>query len=404
MRAISLNCRGLGNPETVLELHHCVKKEAPQIVFLMETRLPVWKLEFIRLRLGMKGCFGVERDGYGGGLALLWDDSVDVHVQSYSKHHIDSWVNSHSGEVWRFTGFYGHPITTCRRYSWELLRRLKGMSDRPWLVLGDFNEIMSSDEKQGKLFRCPAQMAEFREALNDCLLLDLGFQGYEFTWTNNRDPPECVDERLDRGVATEQWMDLFPCSRIQHVVFALSDHMGLVLNSEAVIQGPQRNSRKRCFHFEHAWFREEGCEETISQAWETHQDGTAMFRLSQKIKQCRMGLISWSKANLRQIPKLIVDKRKRLDEIYGGDGSHVNYHEGRALRGELRSLLQKEEIYWRQRSRVAWLREGDRNTGYFHSRASQRKKNKHHCRDSGCSECMAERRNRNCTCSGSLFS
>jgi hypothetical protein len=63
-----------------------------------------------------------------------------------------------------------------------------------WLVMGDFNEIMSSDEKQGKLLRCPTQMAEFREALNDCLLLDLGFQGYEFTWTNNRDPPECVDE------------------------------------------------------------------------------------------------------------------------------------------------------------------------------------------------------------------
>ena len=116
MRAISLNCRGLGNPETILELHYFVKKEAPQMVFLMETHLPIWKLEFIRVWFGMKGCFGVERDGYGGGLALLWDDTVDVHVQSFSKHHIDSWVNSHYGEVWRFTGFYGNPITACRRY------------------------------------------------------------------------------------------------------------------------------------------------------------------------------------------------------------------------------------------------------------------------------------------------
>jgi hypothetical protein len=83
-----------------------------------------------------------------------------------------------------------------------------------------------------------------------------------------------------------------------------------------------------------------------------------------------MGLLSWSKAKVRRIPKLIADKRKRLNEIYGGDGSHVNYHEGRALCGELRSLWEKEEIYWRQRSRVAWLRESDRNTGYFHSCAS----------------------------------
>ncbi|KAK8684332.1 hypothetical protein V6N13_040362 [Hibiscus sabdariffa] len=41
---------------------------------------------------------------------------------------------------------------------------------------------------------------------------------------------------------------------------------------------------------------------------------------------------------------------------------------------ELKSLLDKDEQYWAQRSRVNWLQFGDRNSAYFHARASGRKK------------------------------
>jgi hypothetical protein len=44
------------------------------------------------------------------------------------------------------------------------------------------------------------------------------------------------------------------------------------------------------------------------------------------------------------------------------------------LEKEMDELLYHEEILWMQRSRIAWLREGDRSTKYFHRRASWRKK------------------------------
>ncbi len=56
---------------TVGELHGLVKKEVPKIMFLMETHLNVSSLETLRIKLGMHGCLGVNRHGFGGGLALL---------------------------------------------------------------------------------------------------------------------------------------------------------------------------------------------------------------------------------------------------------------------------------------------------------------------------------------------
>ena len=43
----------------------------------------------------------------------------------------------------------------------------------------------------------------------------------------------------------------------------------------------------------------------------------------------------------------------------------------------LDTLLFKEEIYWAQRSRIPWLKHGDKNTRFFHLKASQRKQRNH---------------------------
>jgi hypothetical protein len=100
MRALSINCRGLGNPQTVNELHDIVKKKGPNLVFLMETRLANSSLEWLQVHLWICGCLGVERHGLGGGLALLWDSTVNVTIQSYLAYHIDAEVIQADGFLW----------------------------------------------------------------------------------------------------------------------------------------------------------------------------------------------------------------------------------------------------------------------------------------------------------------
>lgn len=52
-------------------------------------------------------------------------------------------------------------------------------------------------------------MQDFRTFVSDTGLLDLGFVGYPFTWRNQR-ADGGIQERLDRGLATDQWINLYP--------------------------------------------------------------------------------------------------------------------------------------------------------------------------------------------------
>ena len=145
------NCRGLGNPETVRELHDIVKREVPALVFVAETKIEGRRVSDLTGRLGFEGCYPVNSDGLSGGLALFWSNKVDVTLNNFSDQHIDVSVTNLVGDnkKWRFTGFYAKARRSEHAKSWNLLRWLKAQSDAPWLCGGDFNEILDNAEYFG---------------------------------------------------------------------------------------------------------------------------------------------------------------------------------------------------------------------------------------------------------------
>ncbi|CAM8960206.1 unnamed protein product [Rhodiola kirilowii] len=140
MSALVWNCRGIGGAATVRTLADLVRGSHPLVVGLLETKARKVRMERVQKEIRFCNGFVVESRGRSGGLALWWKAEIHLSIRSYSEFHIEAVVEGSS--PFRFTLFYGHPVSSKREETWDLLRRLKNPSDLPWMVVGDFNEVL----------------------------------------------------------------------------------------------------------------------------------------------------------------------------------------------------------------------------------------------------------------------
>lgn len=148
----------------------------------MEIKLCQMRMGRVRLQIGFKHGIEVGSNGLRGILCLAWKQDIEVHLRSFSTLHID--VGLHCSEkelMWRLTGFYGSLYPQHKEGAWELMRNLSHEESVPWLVCGDFDEILYSFKKVEGIPREERKMDEFRRVLEDCQLVDIGFLGAWFT-------------------------------------------------------------------------------------------------------------------------------------------------------------------------------------------------------------------------------
>lgn len=311
--------------------------------------------------------------GKGGGIALFWDESIKVELKSYNVRHIDVLITESDGERWRGTFVYGEPRSQDRLKMWTLLRRIKSNAALPWLMIGDFNEAMWQSEHWSRVRRSERQMKDFREALADCDLHDLGFHGVPWTYDNNQRGANNVRVRLDRAVASPAWLGRFRQASITHLVTPSSDHVPLLLErlEEELVHNSVKISR-----YEAIWEREESFDSVVQQAWGEGEVVRNLGDFKTKMAYTMDELVKWSKSKIGNIKKGIESRRKKLGELRMA-GMLDSEPEVKKIKEQLQEMLRREEIWWRQRSQITWLKEGDKNTKYFHLKASWRaRKNK----------------------------
>ena len=215
-------------------------------------------------------------------------------------------------------------------------------------------------------------MLQFRQVVDECGFLDLGFSGPSFTWCNNQIEGARVLGRLDRSLATTEWLLRFLSCRVHHIPTVFSDHclLWMELHPSMRTQRPRRKN----FRFEEMWTMDPRCEDTVQQAWLVNFSGSPMFQVSEKIKTSRNSLHSWSKQHFRSVRSSIEVKTKQLKDEEAVAPTAQNVPNINSLRQELYSLHTKEEKMWKQRSRTQWLQNGDRNMRFFHCQATCRQR------------------------------
>lgn len=219
----------------------------------------------------------VLNEGRSGGLGLFWGDGVKVRVRSKSTRFIDAELEGGPGDPrWRFTWFYGHPKTSLRHLSWQAIRDLCDEDSLPWVLIGDFNEILTVAEKEAGRRRRECQMRGFQEVVAYADLIDLGYVGSKFTWSNRH-----TKIRLDRSLATTSWSDIFPNSRVIVLPPSILDHSPLLLQA---CSGPIVQVQKfHRFRFESFWLQHPECDQVVNSHWQSSFFGQPMFIFTQKV-------------------------------------------------------------------------------------------------------------------------
>ncbi|RVW33328.1 putative ribonuclease H protein [Vitis vinifera] len=109
--------------------------------------------------------------------------------------------------------------------------------------------------------------------------------------------------------------------------------------------------------------------------------GSGSYKLAIKMKEVKQKLKVW---NREVFGKLETNKSLALQQVEFWDreeSGRILTVEETELKKEAKDNYRKwvimEETHWRQLSREIWLKEGDRNTGFFHRMASAHRRNNH---------------------------
>ncbi|XP_062014092.1 uncharacterized protein LOC133730534 [Rosa rugosa] len=366
-KVLTWNCRGLVNTETQSALVSLVSHVNPSLVFVSETLAGPRLMEDLRVEMGFSGCICFPKKDGSRGLALFWSLELKVSLRTYSAHHIDVEIGFPGVTGgWRFTGIYGFSRHGDRVQTWDLLRTLAAQVNLPWLIAGDFNEILCAADKSGGPPRNAAMMTRFREALADCNQEDMGFVGSRFTWFNR-----FTKERLDRGCCTQDWCAIYPYSKVITLPPNRSDHNPIVVEIAAapVVRVP----RLKRFRFENMWMQHGDCAAVIQKGWSIPSIGEPMKQVGLKIGSTGRLLMEWDAGTFRQRKTEMHLLQSKMDMLMKLPYDPIHFEQQKTLQFRYNELLSLDEAYWRQRSRVLWLKEGDRNSAFFHRKASNRR-------------------------------
>ncbi|XP_019157158.1 PREDICTED: uncharacterized protein LOC109153730 [Ipomoea nil] len=243
-------------------------------------------------------------------MALFWRKNNSASLLGYSKNHVDVEVRAQNGKQWRMTCFHGHLDHSRTWESWGLLESLKAKSLLPWVVIGDFNNLLFQYEKRGGNPYPNHLLRGFGETLDGCGLIQLPMWGHQFTWEKSRGTDNWIEERLDKVLATADWM-------------------------RGVGGGGSGLAGRRV----------EG-----------------LLNCQQR---CGERLMRWGGENFHKFGERIGRLKKRQGAIRNrrDPAALAEFHQIDVL---LARLEAQEDVFWRQRAKQHWLRGANANTRFYH--------------------------------------
>ncbi|XP_024004030.1 uncharacterized protein LOC112081502 [Eutrema salsugineum] len=304
-----------------------------------------------------------------GRIWVVWDPSISVVIFSKSEQLILCGVHLPASDISFAIAFvYALNTENQRRMLWSEISQIHSNSParfRPWALAGDFNQIASSSEHFSVIPSAfsLSGITDIQSCLEDNELRDLQSRGAFYTWSNHR-PEDPILRKLDRVLVNDAWSDLLPESLAIFDPPGDSDHSPSLICLEASLPPIKKSFKYFSFLASHPEFLAK-----ISEAWlSLSRVGCALFTLGQKLnaaKACCRSLNRQGFANIQQKTKEALTHLEAIQRELLSSPSDALFQEEVAARATWNFFADAQESFYRQKSRIRWLKDGDANTNFF---------------------------------------
>ncbi|GMI66731.1 hypothetical protein HRI_000342400 [Hibiscus trionum] len=236
---ISWNIRGLGRPEKASAVRRLFLQKKPKLLFLQKTKLHVFSISLYR-RLGVKHDFDrvfSPSEGSAGSLLCVWNkDFLSIANSFVDRRFITLFGRIKGSQVpYGFINVYAPSVESEKMNFFTDLKSFMDNYQVNWIIGGDFNAYLSSEEKLGStVIRSTIEV--FRNFIQASQLVDLPLSGGTYTWSNNREPPTFV--RLDRFLVGVRVLSEFPLLCQLLLPKSIFDHNPIGLEVVSKAGGP----------------------------------------------------------------------------------------------------------------------------------------------------------------------
>jgi hypothetical protein len=134
-----------------------------------------------------------------------------------------------------------------------------------------------------------------------------------------------------------------------------------------------RIDNEKLFRYEFMWERHEEFQPMLTLAWSASRASTT-GELNDKLRNTAGSIMGWCSQSFGAVRTELRKLRSQLHVLRMKPGRVGPDYEEKKVEHKIVELSFREEIMWRQRARVQWLAEGDKNTRFFHQKANNRKK------------------------------
>lgn len=235
--------------------------------------------------------------------------------------------------------------------------------EQRWILAGDFNLITSREEKEGGISREDPEMERFRDVQAELRMVDIPTINGKFTWNNRRGGTKQIASRLDRFLISEHiiGLDIFYEASILPIIG--SDHWPIKL--EIALNNP---IKKRPFWFESFWLRAPDFLDKVRSWWQDSKSGKEgrrkMHSFQLKLKEINSKIKKWNReefGNIQQEQGKLQSRLERIQQeiILEGRNEELAKEEGRVIT-QMEERRKQEEILWKRKSQVQWLKEGEK--------------------------------------------